>query len=66
VDAMSPDAGSIVAAMKLKISVACSKLQDVPKVREPGSEFVRLLPNGASNKFTSKKISNLLLRAYEP
>lgn len=48
-------AGYIVAAMQLKTAVACSKLNDAPKLDALGSEFVRLLPKGASNKFTSKK-----------
>ena len=49
--------------MQLKIAVACSKLNDAPKAHALGSEFVRQLPNGASNKFTSKEVSNLVPRA---
>jgi len=53
---MSPPAGTIVAAMKLKILVACSLLHDVPRIRAPGSKFVRWLLNRASHKFTSKRM----------
>ena len=59
---MSPPAGTIVAAMKLKILVACSELHDVPRIRALGSKLVRRLLNRASNKFTSRRMSYLLLR----
>jgi hypothetical protein len=59
----SPPAGTIVAAMKLKILVACSELHDVPRIRAPGTKFVRWLLNRSSCNFTDKRKSYLLLRA---
>ena len=53
---------TMVAAMNLKISVACSELHDVRRIRALGSKLVRRLLNRASNKFTSRRMSYLLLR----
>jgi hypothetical protein len=44
-----------VAALQLKNTGAYSKLNDGSAVNALGSEFVRLMRTGASNKFTSKK-----------
>lgn len=41
-------------------------MNDVLSVHALGSEFVRYLPSGASNNFTSKKVPNLLPRARAP